>query len=293
MKKYLFVCGLLLSILILSLGITAVYVNQTKEKEEDFTIVTSFYPMYIAAQNITDGVEGVHLLSLSEPQTGCLHDFQLTPEDMKQLSTADVFVVNGAGVESFLEEVAQAYPKLHMITACEYIELLQDGEEANGHAWMDVSRYQDMVMTIAEGLSEADPAHGRDYKNNASVYGESLALLARQAESLRKNRQGQKVILLHEAFAYLAETLGMQVCYVMDLDEERQISAGEVADVVALIQREQVTALFAEERHGKEMAETLKEETGINIIYLDPLNRGDYEKDSYLKNMEHNLKLLR
>lgn len=46
--------------------------------------------MYIATLNIVDGVEGVRLENLSEPQTGCLHDFQLTPEDMKLLSTADV-----------------------------------------------------------------------------------------------------------------------------------------------------------------------------------------------------------
>ncbi len=70
------------------------------------------YPMYIAAENVIGDADGVRLENLSEPQTGCLHDFQLTPEDMKLLSTADVFIINGGGIESFMKEVAEAYPNL-------------------------------------------------------------------------------------------------------------------------------------------------------------------------------------
>lgn len=82
-------------------------IKNTDEADDILTVVTSFYPMYIAALNIVDGVEGVRLENLSEPQTGCLHDFQLTPEDMKLLSTADVFVINGGGIESFMSDVAR------------------------------------------------------------------------------------------------------------------------------------------------------------------------------------------
>lgn len=82
-------------------------IKNTDEADDILTVVTSFYPMYIATLNIVDGVEGVRLENLSEPQTGCLHDFQLTPEDMKLLSTADVFVINGGGIESFMSDVAR------------------------------------------------------------------------------------------------------------------------------------------------------------------------------------------
>lgn len=59
--------------------------------------------MYIAAENIVGDAEGVTLTNLSEPQTGCMHDYQLTPEDMKLLSRADVFIVNGGGIENFVQ----------------------------------------------------------------------------------------------------------------------------------------------------------------------------------------------
>ena len=48
-------------------------------------MVTSFYPMYIMALNVTDGVEGVKVDNMAGQQTGCLHDYQLQTKDMKNL----------------------------------------------------------------------------------------------------------------------------------------------------------------------------------------------------------------
>ena len=67
-----------------------------KKTAEPFRIVTSFYPMYVATINITDGVDGVEVYNMTKPQTGCLHDYQLMTEDMKTLEKADAFVINGA-----------------------------------------------------------------------------------------------------------------------------------------------------------------------------------------------------
>ena len=107
--------------------------KNTDEADDMLTVVTSFYPMYIATLNIVDGVNGVRLENLSEPQTGCLHDFQLTPEDMKLLSTADVFVINGGGIESFMSDVAKAYPKLDVVEACEDVALLSEDDADSDH----------------------------------------------------------------------------------------------------------------------------------------------------------------
>ena len=59
--------------------------------------------MYVLAENLTEGVSGIEVSNLTENQTGCLHDYQLTSRDMKLLSRADVFLVNGAGMELFME----------------------------------------------------------------------------------------------------------------------------------------------------------------------------------------------
>lgn len=69
--------------------------------EDKIKIVTSFYPIYIETLNVTKGIDGVVVENMTKPQTGCLHDYQMTPADMKKLENADVFIANGAGMESF------------------------------------------------------------------------------------------------------------------------------------------------------------------------------------------------
>lgn len=49
-------------------------------------IVASFYPVYIAVLNLTAGVDGVEVVSLTGPTTGCLHDYQLSPDNRITLS---------------------------------------------------------------------------------------------------------------------------------------------------------------------------------------------------------------
>lgn len=322
--------------------------KNTDEADDMLTVVTSFYPMYIATLNIVDGVDGVRLENLSEPQTGCLHDFQLTPEDMKLLSTADVFVINGGGIESFMSDVAKAYPKLDVVEACEDVALLseEDDDETDGahdhdhdadaesdsdhdhdhdadaesesdhdhdhdadaesdsdhdhdhgdenaHAWMSVPRYRTMVQTIASRLAEKDAKHADEYYANAKAYDAKLAVLEEKIDSLKSFTGGQNIIIFHEAYEYVADDFSMNACYLLDLDEERSVSAGEVKQVIGAIKDDGVSVILAEELYGKSMGDTVSRETDVHMVYIDPLNRGEYDKDSYLDGMERNIELIK
>ena len=305
--------------------------KNTDEADDMLTVVTSFYPMYIAALNIVDGVEGVRLENLSEPQTGCLHDFQLTPEDMKLLSTADVFVINGGGIESFMSDVAKAYPKLDVVEACEDVALLSEDDadsdhdhdhdadaesdsdhdhdheadtesdsahdhdhgDENAHAWMSVPRYRTMVQTIASRLAEKDAKHADEYYANAKAYDAKLAVLEEKINSIKSLTNGQNIIIFHEAYAYVADDFSMNACYLLDLDEERSVSAGEIKQVIGAIKDDGVSVILAEELYGKSMGDTVSREIDVHVIYIDPLNRGEYDKDSYLDGMEHNIELIK
>lgn len=294
-KKNAIVCAMLAGILIAAIALTMLYTGITEDKKDktQFTIVTSFYPMYVAAANVIGDVKGVTLKNLSEPQTGCLHDYQLTTEDMKLLSKADLFIVNGGGIETFLTDVASNYPELDIIEACQNVPLLEDGEEENAHAWMSISDYRIQLATIESALEQADPEHADAYHENAKAYDEKLAALQAEQDEIRQAANGQNVIIFHEAYDYVAEDYGFNVSYVLDLDEERQVSAGEVADVLDQIQKDHVSYIFAEELYGSDMGKTVESESNVKVIYLDACNRGDYSRDSYLTAMQSNIDKLR
>lgn len=293
-NKYVFVLVMLVVITVVSGLLTNIYVRESSSKQEEqtLTVVTSFYPMYIAALNVIGDTDGVHLQNLSEPQTGCLHDFQLTPEDMKLLSKADVFIINGGGIESFMKDVAKSYPDLTIIEASEGIDLLEDEGEENAHAWMSVATYEEQVNHIAEGLIAADEKHASDYQKHADAYTVKLDALKERQQKVAEKIKEQSVILFHEAYDYVADDYGLNVAYVLDLDEERQVSAGEVADVLAAVRDDQVKYILAEELYGKSMGDTVEKETDAKVIYLDALNRGDYDADSYIKGMSANIDLI-
>ena len=200
-KKYGFVFCLLVVIAMISLGTVSIYVNHEEKKEatEQLRVVTSFYPMYVAAMNVTDSCESVTLENLSEPQTGCLHDYQLTPDDMVLLSKADVFIINGGGIENFISEVASRYPNLTIIEAGEGIEM--SGE--NAHLWMDTEKYQKQVQNIAKGLAEADSANAETYRKNADAYCGKVSDLAAEYHDTC-NGAGKKVVLFHEGLESVA-----------------------------------------------------------------------------------------
>ena len=289
-NKYVFVTVMLAVLLFLGVGLTEIYVNHTEEKEDgQYTVVTSFYPMYIAALNVVGENDHIRLENLSEPQTGCLHDYQLTPADMQLLSTADAFIINGGGIESFLGEVAEQYPDLTIINASEQVDLIED----NAHAWMNIEAYMTQVKTIEAELSAADPADTEQFSENADAYLAKLSSLKEQADAVKPLTEGKNIVIFHEAYEYVAEEFGMQVSYVMDLDEERQVSAGEVADVVRTVTNGGVRVILAEELYGKDMGDTVESETDAKICYLDTLVRGDYDADSYLNAMQQNITLLK
>lgn len=324
-NKYVFTAVLLAMILFVGSVLTMAYVRAEQKKEqakdEDLLVVTSFYPMYVAAENVIGDVEGVTLENLSEPQTGCLHDYQLTAADMKLLSKADVFIVNGGGIESFLSDVAESYPDLKIVQACDGIDLLESAEgtgeshndlssnedadhddhdhsehshgDENAHVWMNLADYQIQVQNICNGLSEADSAHAEQYAKNAQTYQGKVQELQQEAAELASQIASQLVVIFHEAYEYIVQEYGLQLAGEMNLDEERQVSAGEVADILHSIEDNHVSVVLAEELYGTDMGEMVAKQSGVKVVYLDTLTRGDYSADSYLEGMRSNIEQLK
>lgn len=324
-NKYVFTAVLLAMILFVGSVLTMAYVRAEQKKEqakdEDLLVVTSFYPMYVAAENVIGDVEGVTLENLSEPQTGCLHDYQLTAADMKLLSKADVFIVNGGGIESFLSDVAESYPDLKIVQACDGIDLLESAEgtgeshndlssntdadhddhdhsehshgDENAHVWMNLADYQIQVQNICNGLSEADSAHAEQYAKNAQTYQGKVQELQQEAAELASQIASQPVVIFHEAYEYIVQEYGLQLAGEMNLDEERQVSAGEVADILHSIEDNHVSVVLAEELYGTDMGEMMAKQSGVKVVYLDTLTRGDYSADSYLEGMRSNIEQLK
>ncbi len=107
--------------------------NNSDSDKADINIVTSFYPMYIIALNLTDNVDNLSVTNLAPNQTGCLHDYQFSTSDMKKLDGADAFIINGGGMETFITDVVNQYKDIDIIDSSVGIAFLEENGEHEHH----------------------------------------------------------------------------------------------------------------------------------------------------------------
>ena len=267
-----------------------------REEEEDFSIVASFYPLYIMLLNITDGIDDVQVHVMAQQHTGCLHDYQLQSSDMQELTKADVFVVNGAGMESFLNRVTEQLPDLPVITATEGMELLHAGEtahdheedhdheeeEVNPHVWVSIKGAMQEVETITQGLMKADPTHAKAYRQNADRYLQQLQELSDEMHAALDPYAGTSIVTFHE----------LNIAAVVNREPESEPSARELAETIDLIRNSHVKAVFAEPQYSTDTAQTVAQESGVPVYLLDPCTSGSMEKEAYLTAMRQNMQVL-
>lgn len=281
--------GVLITLFLVSLLLMGL--SQPKE----IHIVASFYPMDIMARNVAKGVPGVSVKNLASPFTGCLHDYTLTTDDMKKIADAQIFIANGAGMETFLDKIVSQHPHLKIIELSKGIPLIKGGanEGDNPHVWVSVSNAIIQVKNLGKAMEEFDPDHRELYENNTAQYAAKLEALRQKMHSELAPYKGRAIITFHEAFSYFAQEFGLKIVSVVEREPGSEPSAKELADTIELVKKNGIPALFSEPQYPVAAAQTIAQETGVSVYVLDPAVTGPEDNDAYIQIMENNLKVLK
>lgn len=297
MKKFLFVIAVMLSsVLMASCG------EAQKTEDSEINVTASFYPIYILAENVIGDAEGINLQNMAQPQTGCLHDYQLSTGDMKKLDTTDIFLINGGGMESFLDNALELFPQLNIVdTSKGTVSLENDGHdheeegedehshnhEENSHFWILPQNAAVQAENICEALSEVCPDKADEFRENTDSFIESL----NDIETFDGN--GMKVCIFNEAFAYLHLSYGLDVRLCVEMDENQTPSAKEMAEIITAVKEENISLLIAADDASKAIADTVARETDAKVVVLDPVLTGDFSPESYAEALNENARILK
>ena len=268
---------------------------------------------------ITAAEDGITIRNLAAPNTGCLHDYQLSTGDMKVLNKADVFLINGAGMESYLTRVMDTFPKLPVVDASAGITLLTEdgmGEyvddhdheheeedaddhghhhagEANAHIWLDAQNAIQMVDNLADGLISAMPQYEAQIEQNRADYVSRLAALDEELKATLTAVPNKNIVTFHEAFPYFARAYGLTVAAVVNHEPGDALSPAQLAELVRTIRELNNPPLFTEPQYDDMAAQTISRETGAPIYTLDPVVTGPetdvpltYYEDRMRENMQ-------
>lgn len=280
------------------------------EGETELRVTATFYPLYVAAINVADGVSGLQIDCLAPPSAGCLHDYQMTTADRRALEDTDVLIMNGAGLETFLDKVLPTL-SADVIDASAGIALLENthdheeeagihdhdvhDHELNPHVWVSVLGMRDQVRNIAAGLSEIDPANAERYMANAEAYCDSLDALYELMTEALAPYAGAPIVTFHEAFDYFARDFDLRVVATVQHEHDAAPSAREMAETADIIRAENVKALFAEPQYEDTSVDILSKETGVPVYLLDPAVSGEVDPtdyNAYTRIMEQNMRTL-
>ena len=258
-------------------------------------VTASFYPIYIIADNVIGDTPGIILENMAQPQTGCLHDYQLTTSDMKKLEDTDIFIINGGGMESFLDNALELFPELDVIDTSAGVTSL-DGHDhghtghdhgENSHYWMYPENAVVQAENICGALSEICPEYADEFRQNTDAFKESVSGI----ETF--DGKGISVCVFNEAFEYLHLSYGFDVAAVVEMDENQTPSARELAEIITAVNEGDIDLLIAADDASKTVADTIARETGAGVVVLDPVLTGDPVPERYTEAMNENARILK
>lgn len=281
-------------------------------------VVASFYPMYEFSKSVGGKRASVSVLI---PPGVEPHNFEPTPSSIKKLSEADVFVLNGAGMEhswahGLIEGLGNG--KLVVVEASEGAELIatsghhhdeaereehvvekerHDHGEYDPHVWLSPKLAQRQVENIRDALIAADPEGEEYYRANAAAYSAKLDALDAEFRAVFSACKKKEMLITHATLGYFCREYGCIQIPIEGVSHEGEPSPAELASIVEQARAHNVTAVYFESLVSPRTAQTLANEIGGKVLVFNSVHGVTAEEEArgagYVLLMEENLQGIR
>ncbi len=297
--------------------------NATRDAGQPLRVVATTTQVGDFTQNV--GGDLIDFTQLLAPG-GSAHHFDPTPADLAALGEADVLVINGAGLEEFLDSAIKASGFAGVkIDSSTGIPLSDEGAEGesheseaanehtgetaeeheghehsggNPHIWTDPANAKLMVDNIEAGLAAADSANAETFKKNADGYNAKLDQLDTWiSTNVDKVPADQRLVVSnHDAFHYFLEAYGITFVgsIIPSFEDNAEPSAAEIDALVAKIKDLGVKAIFSESSVSDKTATSIAKAAGVKVysgedaLFGDSLGAKGSGGETYIKATIHN-----
>lgn len=208
------------------------------------------------------------------------HTFEPTPSLMVKLSQADLYVMNGAGLEFWMDKLMAANQDLKIIDSSQGIELLKENaEETDPHVWISLRNAARQVDNIYTGLSDFDPENSDYYAQNRDDYLRQFHELDGEFNSSFASSRIRIFVVHHPAWSYFARDYGLEQVPLME--NEKEPGPKYLSQVIDQARKNNITTIFVEPEFNPKAAEVIAREMSAKVVSLDPL------APEYLENMRY------
>ena len=265
---------------------------------ETADIVATTLPVYQFTSMLCQGT-GLTVTRLVNESVSCLHDYSLNVGQVKAVEAADLVILNGAGMEDFMEDLLRGK---QTIDASERITLLESchshehdahddhghSHETDSHIWLSPANAMVMANTICAGLQEAYPQYANIFINNLVQLLHQLQQLQDYGNAQLSQLSTRDLITFHDGFAYFADCFDLHILAAVEEESGSEASAKELIALIEIVEHHHLQVIFTEENGAVSAAKTISVETGVNLYILNMAMSGE----DYFAAMYHNIDTL-
>ncbi len=288
--------------------------SRPQPQESQARFAASFYPLAFLLGRLTD--EAVYQVTPSGVEP---HDYEASPQDILRLREMDLFVYNGAGLDVWAERLQTNFTDARVMSL-NMIETLESGgvglrgvseedrhedeadeEEEHGdidpHFWLDPIFMGVAVNQLVETVAALEPAEKTRLVKNADALNAELSALDEEYRNGLRACRLNTIVVLHDAFGYLADRYGFKIISISGLSPEQQPSARHLGELASLVREQGIQYVFFETLVSPKLSETLASEAGAQTLVLNPIegltSEDRAEGKNYFVLMRENLRHLR
>lgn len=249
------------------------------------SVVTTFYPLEEFARAV--GGERVTVTSIVPPGTEP-HEYEPTQKDILSIYQADIFLLNGAGLDAWAEKIRPELERrgIRVIQMSETVELLPGVEEEDEeehvdarheesffdpHFWLDPLLAEQEVLAVRNALITRDNSGKAIYDTNSKRYIKELQVLHEAYQKRLGACTLHTVVTSHNAFSYLAKRYSFDTLPVSGLSPEGEVSTRRLAEIARIVQEKNIKHIFFETLVSPKVAETLAAEVDAETLVFNPI----------------------
>jgi zinc/manganese transport system substrate-binding protein len=266
---------------------------------EKLPVVATFSILADFSRNV--GGDRIEVAALVGPD-GDTHVYQPKPADAKELVAARLILVNGLGLEGWIDRLIKASgAKAPVVVATKGIKpqhMREEGRvELDPHAWQSIADAKIYVANIRDGLIAADPEGEAVYRANADNFLGKLDVLEKEvlAEIAKIPPGRRQIITTHDAFGYFGTAYGFRFIAPEGVSTETEASARDVAKIIRQIKAQKIPAVFLENVTDPRLVRSIASESGAKVggtLYSDALSPADGPASTYIDMMRNNVREL-
>ena len=247
-------------------------------------VVATVYPLGYFAERI--GGDRVEVNVLVGPGIEA-HGFEPTVSDLRALGDADVIVMNGIGLEPWLNGAIDALGNEVEAIVVEAAdpsramegEVHRHGDEEDGHGdaeeseldphmWLNPTLAVRQVERIRDAFVATDAANADAYRQGADELVAKLNALDDEIAESLGSCQHEHFVTSHAAYGYLAAQYGLEQIAVAGLSADVAPSPQRLAQVTDRVTELGLGHVLVEPVLSDRLAQTIARETGIQLLSI-------------------------